>query len=217
MKLGLGTLAAALVATGLIAGTAGGADTRISVITGTVVRGAEASALQLGIKGSAHADEISVGLDGTQTQFVITSTRTINPPPPPCVQISSNQIHCPTSDFVSISATLGRGGDAFSVGPSVLVSSTLSGGSGADRLAGGSGEDELVGGRGRDRINGRNGTDTLTGGAGGDVLSSGEGRDTLSGGKGSDVLRGGPGRDLLQGGPGTDVLRGGPGGDVEKE
>jgi Ca2+-binding RTX toxin-like protein len=217
MKQGILLTALLLVAGLTMAGPAGAGDRSVSVTAGARGGVAHASALQLGVTGSPEADEISVTLDGTQTQFVITSTRPINPPPPPCVQISTSQVHCPTSEFVSFSATLGDGKDTFTVGPSVTVPVSLTGGSGRDTLIGGSGSDTETGGLGRDRLIGGNGRDTLNGGKSGDVEIGGKGRDTLLGGKGGDTLRGGLGRDVLRGGSGNDRLRGGPGRDVEKQ
>ncbi len=158
--------------------------------------GAHAAALQLGVKGSPDADEISVVLDSTQTQYVVTSTRPINPPPAPCAQISTFQISCPKSEFVAFSARMGDGNDAFSVGPAVSVPVTIAGGSGRDVLRGGSGPDTIRGGTGADRLLGGNGSDKLKGGAGRDVLKGGRGRDVLKGGRGRDRLLGGPGRDV---------------------
>lgn len=157
---------------------------------------AHASALNLGITGGPDADEISIALDATQTQFVMTSARPINPPSPPCTQISTFQISCPTSGFVSFSASLGRGNDRFTVGPSISVPVTANGGPGRDFVRGGSGADTLLGGKGGDRLFGSNGRDALKGGKGGDSLRGGKGRDELVGGKGGDSLRGGPGRDV---------------------
>ena len=157
---------------------------------------AHSSALQLGVSGSPFADEISVSLDGTQTQYVVTSTRLINPPPPPCNQISDSQISCPTSDFVAFEVHLGKGRDSFTVGPSIRVPVSISGGPGRDLLRGGSGDDTLRGGAGGDRLFGNNGRDVLRGAKGGDVLTGGKGRDELIGGAGRDALRGGQGRDV---------------------
>jgi hypothetical protein len=217
MKQGAVILAAALAATLLGVAPAGGATATVSVGVEAPAHGATASALQLGVKGSPQSDEISIALDGTQTQYVITSTRPINPPPPPCSQISTFQIHCPTSQFTSFTASLGDGSDSFSVGPSVLVPVTVTGGNGADKLFGGSGDDVMLGGNGSDRILGHNGKDELVGGKGSDVANGGNGKDTLTGGAGSDVLKGGAGRDVLRGGAGKDKLRGGGGRDVEKQ
>jgi len=217
MKQGVVILAASLAATLLGVAPAAGAGPAISVGIGAPAHGAQASALQLGVKGSPQADEISIALDGTQTQYVVTSTRPINPPPPPCSQISTFQIHCPTSQFTSFTASLGDGSDSFSVGPSVLVPVTVTGGNGADKLFGGSGDDVMLGGNGSDRLLGHNGKDKLIGGKGSDVANGGKGNDTLIGAKGNDVLKGGPGRDVLQGDAGKDKLLGGPGRDVEKQ
>ena len=196
MKQGISLIAVLLAA--LPAGSAFGsaAEPGVSVAISGGGAQARASALQLGVNGSAEAEEISVTLDGTQTQYVITSTRPINPPPPPCVQISTFQITCPTSDFVAFDASLGAGNDNFTVGPSVDVPVTMSGGSGLDFLRGGSGTDTMNGGLGADRLLGNNGADTLRGGKSGDVLKGGKGRDLLNGGKGGDSLQGGPGRDI---------------------
>jgi Ca2+-binding RTX toxin-like protein len=217
MKQGVATLAAALAVALLAVSPAAGSGPAVTVGTGASVHGAQASALQLGVQGSPQGDEISIGLDGTQTQYVVTSTRPINPPPAPCSQITTFQIHCPKSQFGSFTAALGDGRDHFSVGPSVLVPVTVSGGNGSDNLRGGSGSDTLLGGDGSDRLFGGNGKDTLDGGSGSDVANGGKGKDTLRGQKGNDVLRGGPGSDLLNGGPGKDKLRGGGGRNVEKQ
>ena len=196
MKRGISTIAVLLAALPAGAAIASGPAPHVSVDISGGGAGARASALQLGVTGSAEPEEISVTLDGTQTQYVITSTRPINPPPAPCVQISTFQITCPTSDFVSFDATLGAGNDDFTVGPSVDVPVTMSGGTGLDSLSGGSGTDTIAGGPGADRLLGSNGADTLRGGKGADVLKGGRGRDVLNGGKGGDILRGGPGRDI---------------------
>ena len=196
MKRGISTIAVLLAALPAGGAFASGPAAHVSVEIAGGGSGARASALQLGVSGSAEPEEISVTPDGTQTQYVITSTRPINPPPAPCVQISTFQITCPTADFVSFKATLGAGNDNFAVGPSVAVPVTMSGGTGLDFLRGGSGTDTMAGGLGADRLLGNNGADTLRGGKGGDVLKGGEGRDLLNGGKGGDSLAGGPGRDI---------------------
>jgi Ca2+-binding RTX toxin-like protein len=217
MKQGIITVSLLLAAT-LIPGSATAApDRAVSLGLSSSGRSADASALQLDVTGSPGDDEISVALDGTQTQYTVTSTHPINPPPPPCTQASTFQIHCPTSDFVSIAATLGNGSDTFTVGPSILVPASLNGGAGADNLGGGSGTDTIVGGGGHDRLLGQNGRDELRGGKGGDVESGGEGGDTLTGGNGNDLLKGGEGRDVLKGGAGRDKLLGGAGRDVEAQ
>jgi hypothetical protein len=217
MKQGVAILAAVAACALPGVATAAGAGPGVTVSAGAQARGATASALQLGVQGSPQNDEISVGLDGTQSQYVVTSTRPINPPPAPCSQVTTFQIHCPVSQFSAFTASLGNGRDHFSVGPSVLVPVTITGGKGADNLRGGSGDDTILGGDGSDRLFGANGKDTVDSGAGADVADGGKGKDTLRGQKGNDVLKGGTGRDLLNGGAGKDKLRGGAGRDVEKQ
>jgi Ca2+-binding RTX toxin-like protein len=214
-----GTLFTALLlgACAATASIAAGSWPSVSVSVDAGGAGARAAALGLSVTGSPQADEIAVSLDGTQTKLVITSSRPINPPTAPCVQISPSRVQCPKSQFDSFSASLGAGDDTFRLGPSIIVPASLAGGVGKDTLQGGSAADMLFGGVGRDRLLGRNGRDTVNGGKGRDVASGGRGNDTLDGGKGPDVLKGGSGRDLLRGGPGNDKLRGGPGRDVEKQ
>lgn len=90
-----------------------------------------------------------------------------------------------------------------------LSSSTMSGGSGADRLFGGPGVDRMRGGSGRDSFWGRNSRDVLRGGKGRDTLRGHAEDDDLRGGKGRDVLRGHGEDDDLRGGDGNDRLLGG--------
>jgi Ca2+-binding RTX toxin-like protein len=195
-----GSLITALAVTAALAivAPAGGASTGVTLSSGATAHRAQASALQLNITGSPQADEISIGLDSTQTQFLITSRNPITAVPTQCSSISTNQISCPTSQFVSFTASLGIGRDSFSVGPSVHIPVSLSGGLGPDRLRGGSGADTLNGGAGNDRLFGENGNDALIGGKGNDKLSGGKGNDTLKGGKGADRLFGGPGRNVVK-------------------
>src|SRR5512133_2128794 len=178
MKQGILATLASLGAVLACAPAAAAGGPSVSVATAASGSEASVSALQLDVAGSPEADEISIALDGTQTQFVVVSTHPINPPPAPCVQISTNQIQCPTSDFVSFSASLGDGDDSFSVAPSIHVPVSE------------------LGGTGRDLLRGASGSDTLIGGKGGDVLKGGKGRDVLKGGAGRDKLRGGAGRDI---------------------
>lgn len=157
---------------------------------------AGASALSLKITGSSEPDVITVGLDPTKTEFVLTSNHPFNPPAPPCTQTDMFEIRCPAEQFAAFNATLGEGNDTFTVGPSVKVTVQVSGGAGLDDLIGGGGGDSLIGGDGADRLVGNKGQDTLLGGRAGDILNGGPGRDVLKGGKGRDTLRGGPGRDV---------------------
>ena len=199
MSVKQGSLITALAVAAVLALAApAGASPGVSVSAGHGARGAQSSALQLNITGSPQADEISIGLDATQTQFLIISRNPITAIPQQCSQISSNQIRCPTSQFVSFTAALGFGRDLFSVAPSIHIPVSISGGIGADQLRGGGGSDTLNGGTGNDRLIGRNGNDTLIGGKGNDVLIGGKGNDVLRGGKGRDKLQPGPGRNVVQ-------------------
>jgi Ca2+-binding RTX toxin-like protein len=191
MKQGIAFIATALVAGILAAAAAASSSARVGL-----GESAQASALDLGIQGGPDNDTITITLDGTQTHFVMTSSRPIKPPSAPCTQISTFQISCPIAGFVSFSASLGKGNDRFTVGPSIDVDVTVAGSSGRDTLRGASGSDTLLGGPGKDRLFGNNDGDTLRGGKGGDVLKGGVGRDELIGGPGGDALRGGPGRDV---------------------
>jgi Ca2+-binding RTX toxin-like protein len=196
MKQGIFIIALTLAAGLAASSAAGGAGPTVSVRTAPSGSGAHASALQLNITGSPQADEISVTLDGTETRYLITSRNPITAVPVQCVQVSTSQISCPMSEFVALSASLGVGDDAFSVGPLIHIPVSLYGGVGADTLRGGSGSDILRGGDGADRLFGNSGPDTLIGGKGNDVLRGGKGNDVLRGGKGQDRLLGGPGHNV---------------------
>src|SRR6476620_8049394 len=63
-------------------------------------------------------------------------------------------------------------------------------------------------------VNGLAGNDKITGGTAADRLDGGDGVDTLVGGAGDDRLVGGAGRDVLMGGAGNDQMYGGAGGDA---
>ena len=187
-------LCAAAMAIVAIAGPAAG-DTPSNSLSLEAGSGAHASALGLHIDGVPDPDDITLTVDASHTQYVLTSTHPFNPPPAPCTQASTFEIHCPVSDFASFDATLLDGNDTFTVGPSVKVTVVVAGQAGLDDLIGGGGADRLIGGDAADRLVGNKGQDTLLGGNGRDVLNGGDGRDVLKGGKGNDKLRGGPGRD----------------------
>jgi uncharacterized secreted protein with C-terminal beta-propeller domain len=124
-------------------------------------------------------------------------------------------------DVRAISISAGAGADIVRIDESlgdILISASISGGTGADQLRGGSGDDFLAGGRGGDTLVGGDGDDRLQGEAGRDRLEGGAGRDMLRGGRrddtlwgdaGDDQMRGGPGRDRMHGGGSNDTLLGG--------
>ena len=105
---------------------------------------------------------------------------------------------------------------------------TLTGGSGADKIYGSQGQDPITGNSGNDSVNGFQSADKLFGNAGNDKLRGGydsdtlDGNDTLDGGDGDDTIAGGFAGDSLLGGSasvigstgGDDVLSGGVGNDT---
>ncbi|MDR2220676.1 MAG: putative Ig domain-containing protein [Methylobacillus sp.] len=73
----------------------------------------------------------------------------------------------------------------------------------------------LLGGDGNDKLSGYNGRDdSISGGAGSDSLTGDSGNDTLDGGANNDFLVGDAGDDILDGGAGDDQLNGGLGSDT---
>ncbi len=96
-----------------------------------------------------------------------------------------------------------------------MISSTISGLGGSDRLwgsdyadiiHGGSGDDTLEGEGGDDVIYGDEGNDSIEGGPGDDTLHAGDGSNYLAGNEGDDILYSGVGRNALFGGDGEDIL-----------
>ncbi|MGY4295848.1 Ca2+-binding RTX toxin-like protein [Bradyrhizobium sp. i1.4.4] len=71
-----------------------------------------------------------------------------------------------------------------------LISLTLDGGAGNDRITGGDGNDLLIGGSGDDIVNGGRGNDVAQLGTGDDtfIWNPGDGSDTVEGGSGNDKL-----------------------------
>ena len=112
------------------------------------------------------------------------------------------------------------GADFILVG--AAVTTTISGGFGADEIIGGTrvneifggpGADTITGGPAADFINAGRGFDTVFGLAGDDEIIGGDADDTLNGGAGDDNLFGGLGADTIFGGNGDDFLVGNPGAD----
>jgi Ca2+-binding RTX toxin-like protein len=91
-----------------------------------------------------------------------------------------------------IVVNMGGGDDTFSATGNLapLISLTVDGGAGNDRIFGGNGADSLRGGDGDDFIDGNQGNDTVLLGAGNDVAQwdPGDGSDTIDGQAGSDTL-----------------------------
>lgn len=100
-----------------------------------------------------------------------------------------------------------------------LVSNSIEGGAGDDRIAGRGGADWLEAGAGIDVVRGGDGTDNIRAaatepfGTPGDHLSGGAGDDKIDAGSGADVLLGGDGDDDLAGRFGHNYVEGGKGDD----
>lgn len=86
----------------------------------------------------------------------------------------------------------GGGDDVITAGNGLgsLISLTLDGGAGNDRIAGGDGNDLLIGGSGDDIVNGGRGNDVAELGSGDDtfIWNPGDGSDAVEGGSGNDKL-----------------------------
>jgi len=95
-----------------------------------------------------------------------------------------------------------------------VVSTSLWGMAGNDKVLGGSGDDFLSGGTGNDTVAGGSGNDGIFGEDGNDVLNGGAGNDRIQAGYGADLLLGGAGNDTFHGGDGNDTIDGGTGADV---
>lgn len=121
----------------------------------------------------------------------------------------------------------GVGNDTFAIAEGVLLSGTIDGGPGSDKLdyavyassitvnlllglatgtAGVTNIEHVTGGSGNDRIVGNNSDNTLFGNGGNDVIFGFQGNDTLNGGAGRDLLIGGSGADTVTGGGDEDIL-----------
>ncbi len=109
---------------------------------------------------------------------------------------------------------LGPGFAAELEDPCEVLTPTIRGTDGADRLVGTSGPDVIFAGAGDDVIFGNGGDDVICAGGGADEIDAGGGNDYVDAGFGRDVVDGGPGNDTLHGRSGGDLLRGGEGDDV---
>src|SRR5688572_8811850 len=95
------------------------------------------------------------------------------------------------------------GDDSFSATGNLaaLISVTVDGGAGSDRILGSNGADTLLGGDGNDFIDGQQGNDVAMLGAGDDVFQwdPGDGSDTVEGGDGNDTM-------LFNGSNGNEIM-----------
>ena len=96
-----------------------------------------------------------------------------------------------TSENLVLNAAGGDDTITASNGLATLISLTVDGGAGNDRITGGDGNDRLTGGDGNDVVNGGRGNDTVFLGAGDDtfVWNAGDGSDLVEGQDGIDTLQ----------------------------
>jgi Ca2+-binding RTX toxin-like protein len=151
------------------------------------------------IKGGQAANRLSVALDRSTSEFVVTSnvamTVLLN-----CHAVSATEVRCsrlPADN--SLRADLGEGDDRM----------TLTAASHPGSVFGGSGADTIAAGLGRNVIGGGDGNDVLKGGAGNDRILGDRGRDAIFGGSGNDRLRADDGAPdaVIDCGPGEDAVR----------
>ena len=151
-------------------------------------------------EGTEFADDVSVGLDPTTNEFVVSDSAGVSVASgyeDTCVNDSPTVARCPQLAPV-VTAVLGDGDDGF-VGEATLgeILVGVTAGSGNDEaaafgptfLSGGDGDDTLIGGLSFDRVRGEAGHDRLIGRRGRDNVGGGPGRDWLTGGRGDDFLR----------------------------
>ena len=129
------------------------------------------------INGGNGAETFSITANGTRVRFDRTD------PAPFSLDIGTTEnlvLHANGGDDV---ITAGNG-------LASLISLTLDGGAGNDRITGGDGNDQLIGGAGNDVVTGGRGNDTASLGDGDDtfIWNPGDGSDTVIGGTGFDTL-----------------------------
>jgi hypothetical protein len=130
------------------------------------------------VNGGNAAETFTVSANGTRVRFDRTD------PAPFSIDIGTSE---------NLVVNMNGGDDSFTAGNGLasLISLTVDGGAGNDRITGGDGNDVLIGGDGNDTIIGGRGNDMLIGGAGDDTF-------VWNPGDGSDVVEGQDGHDTLQ-------------------
>ena len=130
------------------------------------------------VNGGNGAETFTITANGTRVRFDRVS------PAPFSLDIGTTEnlvLHAGGGDDVITASN----------GLASLISLTLDGGAGNDKITGGDGNDTLLGGDGNDTIAGGRGNDVAQLGAGDDtfVWNPGDGSDTVEGGAGSDTLQ----------------------------
>src|SRR5262249_5908639 len=130
------------------------------------------------VNGGNGAETFTVTPNGTRVRFDRTD------PGPFSIDIGTSE---------NLVVNMNGGDDTFTAsnGLATLISLTVDGGAGNDRITGGDGNDVLIGGDGNDVINGGRGADVARMGAGDDTF-------VWNPGDGSDVVEGQGGHDTLQ-------------------
>src|SRR5215218_3772608 len=95
-----------------------------------------------------------------------------------------------------------RGDDTVSIDAAIALPTTITGGSGSDRVFGNEGNDSIVGNGGRDFLYGNDGDDFISGAGSSDYIDGGDGDDFLVGSGGNDIINAGVGADRVRGGDG---------------
>ena len=124
------------------------------------------------------------------------------------VPIAGSPATLGNTQLVSVAASGGHDSVTLDEANGLLPKSSISGGSGNDRLTGGAGADTLNGDSGNDVLLGKGGDDSMLGGDGNDTLTGGAGTDRAFGQAGNDrmIWNPGDGSDLNEGGDGFDIV-----------
>jgi Ca2+-binding RTX toxin-like protein len=129
------------------------------------------------VNGGNASETFTATPNGTRVRFDRTD------PAPFSIDIGTSE---------NLVVNMNGGDDVFtgSNGLAPLISLTVDGGAGNDRITGGDGNDRLIGGDGNDVINGGRGNDTVLMGAGDDVFvwNPGDGSDVVEGQDGNDTM-----------------------------
>ncbi|MGW1422995.1 beta strand repeat-containing protein [Bradyrhizobium manausense] len=129
------------------------------------------------INGSNASEMFTITANGTRVRFDETG------PAPFSLDIGTTE---------NLVLHAGGGDDVITAGNGLgsLISLTLDGGAGNDRITGGDGNDLLIGGAGDDVVSGGRGNDVARLGSGDDtfIWNPGDGSDTVEGGSGNDKL-----------------------------
>lgn len=151
---------------------------------------------------AAEANNLTVSRVGAN--FVFADSGAAITPMIGCAAITANSASCPAAGISSFNIGVADLADQVTIGDSVtIVTTTISGGLGADQLTGGENTaDTMIG----DDFGAVAANDILTGRGGDDRMIGGDGNDTLDGGAGNDFFDGDPGNDIINGGPGFDRL-----------